>query len=168
MRVTRIAQYVEGWIYGLSKIMGIIAIIVLVAMMLFTVLDIFLRAFFNSPIMGDVEIIEMSMVCVGFFGLAWCAMRGMHIKVDLIVAFLPKRVQEIINSVNYIFGFGLCFLFAWRGLLEGLANRDMNALTNILNAPLFPLFWIVALGYAALCLAILVLLVRSFKGAIKR
>jgi TRAP-type C4-dicarboxylate transport system permease small subunit len=148
--------------------MGIIAIIILVAMMCFTVLDIFLRAVFNSPIPGDVEIIEISMVCVGFFGLAWCAIRGMHIKVDLIVSFLPKRVQEVIDSINYIFGFVLCFVFAWRGVLEGLANRELKAVTSILKVPIFPFFWIVSIGYAGLCLAILVLLVRSFKEAIKR
>ena len=66
-------QFIENKIYALSRIMGIIAIAVLVAMMLFTVLDIFLRAFFNKPIPGDVEIIERSMVCVGFFWLAWCS-----------------------------------------------------------------------------------------------
>jgi TRAP-type C4-dicarboxylate transport system permease small subunit len=168
MKIRRIAQISEGWIYKLSKIMGIIAIIILVVMMLFTVLDIFLRALFNSPIPGDVEIIEISMVSIGFFGLAWCAMRGMHIKVDLIVSFLPERVQRIIDSFNYILGFGLCFIFAWRGILEGLVNLEMKALTNILKWPLFPLLWIVAFGYAVLCLAILVLLVRTIKGETKQ
>ncbi|MFC1532922.1 TRAP transporter small permease [Thermodesulfobacteriota bacterium] len=167
MQIKKMARFAENKIYALSRILGIIAIAVLVAMMLFTVLDIFLRAFFNKPIPGDVEIIERSMVFVGFFGLAWCAMRGMHIKVDLVVAFLPKRVQSVIDSFNYILGLGVCTFFTWFSFLEGIANREMNSVTNILRVPLYPFYWIVTFGYGALCLAILVLLARSLKEGIK-
>ena len=167
MQIKKMGQFIENKIYALSRIMGIIAIAVLVAMMLFTVLDIFLRAFFNSPIPGDVEIIERSMVCVGFFGLAWCAMRGMHIKVDLVVGFLPKRVQDIIDSFNYLLGFGVCIFFTLYSFLEGIANKEMNSVTAILRVPLFPFYWFVTFSYAVLCLAILVLLARSLTEAIK-
>ena len=167
MQIKKMAQFTEDKIYALSRILGIIAIAVLVAMMLFTVLDIFLRAFFNKPISGDVEIIERSMVFVGFFGLAWCAMRGMHIKVDLVVAFLPKRAQSVIDSFNYILGLGVCIFFTWFSYLEGIANKEMNAVTNILRVPLFPFYWVATFGYGVLCLAILVLLTRSLKEAIK-
>ncbi len=167
MQIRKMAQFAESKIYALSRIMGIIAIAVLVAMMLFTVLDIFLRAFFNKPIPGGVEIIERSMVFVGFFGLAWCAMRGMHIKVDLIVTFLPKRAQNVIDSFNYILGFGVCIFFTWFSFLEGIANREMNAVTAILRVPLFPFYWFVTFSFAVLCLAILVLLARSLTEAIR-
>jgi len=167
MQIMKMAQFVERRIYALSRVMGIIAIVVLVAMMLFTVLDIFLRAFFNKPIPGDVEIIERSMVFVGFFGLAWCAMKGMHIKVDLVVTFLPKRVQNVIDSFNYLLGIGVCIFITWFSYLEGIANREMNAVTNILRVPLFPFYWVATFGYAVLCLALLVLLTRSLKEAIK-
>ena len=167
MHIKKTARFTENKIYALSRVMGIIAIAVLVAMMLFTVLDIFLRAFFNNPIPGDVEIIERSMVCVGFFGLAWCAMRGMHIKVDLVVGFLPKRVQSIFDIFNHMIALFVCIFFVWFSFLEGIANRELNAVTAILKLPLFPFYWIATFGYAGLCLAILVLLVRSLKEAIK-
>ena len=167
MQIKKATQFAESKIYALSRIMGIIAIAVLVAMMLFTVLDIFLRAFFNKPIPGDVEIIERSMVFVGFFGLAWCAMRGMHIKVDLVVSFMPKRAQDIISSFNYLLGLGVCIFFTLYSFLEGIANKEMNSVTAILRVPLFPFYWFVAFSYAVLCLVILVLLARSLTEAIK-
>ena len=167
MKINKVAQFAESKIYALSRIMGIIAIAVLVAMMLFTVLDVFLRAFFNHPIPGDVEVIERSMVCVGFFGLAWCALRGMHIKVDLVVGFLPKRVQGIIDIFNYLLGLFLCIFIVWFSFLESIANLEMKTVTSILRVPLFPFYWFVTVGYGVLGLAILVLMARSLKEAVK-
>jgi TRAP-type C4-dicarboxylate transport system permease small subunit len=167
MRIREIAQFAENEIGILSKILGIVAIGVLVAMMLFTVLDVVLRAFFNRPIRGDVELIEVGMVCTSFLGLAWCAMKGMHIKVDLVVSFLPTRVKGIIDSFGYLLGIGICALLAWQGFLEGIANWKMNTVSATLEFPLFPFYWVVALGFAALCLAILVLLTRSLTEVIQ-
>ena len=168
MQINKVARFAETKIYALSRIMGIIAIAVLVAMMLFTVLDIFLRAFFNHPIPGDVEVIERSMVCVGFFGLAWCALRGMHIKVDLVVGFLPKRIQCIIDIFNCLLGLFLCIFIVWFSFLESIANLEMHTVSNVLRVPLFPFYWFVTFGYGVLGLAILVLLARSLKEAIKK
>lgn len=167
MRIKNIAQFAENDIEILSKILGIVAIGVLVAMMLFTVLDVLLRAFFNSPIRGDVELIEVGMVCTSFLGLAWCAMKGMHIKVDLVVSFLPTRVKGIIDIFGYLLGVGICALLAWQGFLEGIANLKMNNVSATLEFPLFPFYWVVALGFAALCLSILVLLVRALTEVIQ-
>ena len=160
-------QRADGKILALSRIMGIIAIIVLVAMMFFTVLDVTLRAFFNRPIPGDVEVIELSMVCAGFFGLAWCAMRGMHIKVDLLVSFLPKPIQMLMDAFNYVLGFGICAVFAWQSFTEGAANRAMHSISSILHIPLFPFYWLMGIGFGVLCLAILMLLARSIAEVLK-
>lgn len=168
MLLSKISRFIESKINFLSRLMGIIAICVLVLMMLFTVLNVVMRAFFNSPIPGDVELIEVGMVCVGFLGLAWCALRGMHISVDLVVSFLPKRIQAVFDSFGYLIGLGISILLAWRGFLEGIGNRDLNSLSATLGFPMYPFYWVVALGYGVLCLAILVLLVRSLSEAIKK
>lgn len=167
MPFMKIAHFFERSIFTLNRTMGIVGIIMLVIMMLFTVLDVFLRAFFNHPIPGDVELIEMLMVCVGFLGLAWCAMRGMHIKVDLVVSFLPKRAQGFIDSFGYIIAFGICAVVVRQSIIEGFANREMNNLSPTLGIPVYPLYWVLAFGYAILCLALLVLLARSLKEAVK-
>lgn len=168
MGLTKISQFTESRIYLLSRFMGIIAICVLVVMMLFTVLNVIMRAFFNSPIPGDVELTEVGMVGVGFLGLAWCAMKGMHIRVDLVVSFLPKRLQAIIDSFGYLIGLGITVLLAWRGFVEGQGYRALKNLSASLGFPIYPFYWIVAVGYGALCLAILVLLARSLSEAIRK
>jgi TRAP-type C4-dicarboxylate transport system permease small subunit len=168
MHLETVSQFIESKINLMSRVLGITAICVLVVMMLFTVLNVVMRAFFNSPIPGDVELIEVGMVCVSFLGLAWCAVKGMHIRVDLVVTFLPKRIQNIIDSFGYLIGLGIFILLAWRSFLEGVSNRGLHNLSATLGFPIFPFYWVTALGYAVLCLAVLILMVRSFSGAIKK
>ena len=168
MPLAKISKFIEGKINLLSRFTGIVAIFVLVVMMFFTVLNVVMRAFFNSPIPGDVELIEVGMVCVGFLSLAWCAIRGMHISVDLVVSFLPKRIQAVFDIFGYLLGLGIFILLSWRAVAEGIANRELNNLSATLSFPIFPFYWVTALGYAVLCLAIMVLLVRSLSGALKK
>jgi TRAP-type C4-dicarboxylate transport system permease small subunit len=167
MEPLKMAQLVDRKVRALSRIMGIIAITILVAMMLFTVLNVILRTFFNSPIPGDVELIEIAMVCTSFLGRAWCAIRGRHIKVDLVVSFLPKRLRKIIDSFGYFIGIVTCFIIALQSIMEGWAHKVGNYLTASLGIPIYPFYWVTALGFGVLCLAILVLLVRSLMEAIE-
>lgn len=148
--------------------MGIIAIGTLVAMMLFTVANVVLRAFFNRPIPGDAELIEIAMVCTGFLGVAWCAIKGKHIRVDLLVSFFPKRAQCIIDVLGYLAVLGASTIIAWRSVVEGLANRQMHRLSPSLEIPIFPFYWVTSLGYAVLCLAILVLIARSIRDIVEK
>jgi TRAP-type C4-dicarboxylate transport system permease small subunit len=168
MGILKAAQSAEDKIEIVSRILGIIAIGVLVAMMLFTVLNVVLRAFFNRPIPGDVELIEISMVCTSFLGVAWCAMKEKHIRVDLLVSFLPKRAQGIIDSFCYLLALGATIIIAWQSIQEGFANREIDRLSASLGIPIFPFYWVTALGYGVLSLAILVLIVRSLIKAVNK
>ena len=162
--LTRTALFLEEKIEKLSRFLGFLAIFLLVVMMAFTVLDIILRATISKPIPGDVELIEMLMVGAGFLGLAWCATLNMHIKVDLLVARFPKRVQRIFDCFNYIIALVMCTVFAWRNYIESFFIKDMNTTTEILGIYIYPFYWIIAFSYAVLCLVIVTRLMRAIIG----
>lgn len=168
MRLGGAARSAEGIIDAISRVLGIISIVFLLAMMLLTVSDVVLRKFFNSPIFGSVELIEIMMVITGFLGLAWCALKGGHIKVDLIVESMPRRWQGIIDSFIYILSFGICIILAWRSISESNFIREMNNTTPSLDIPLFPFYYVLTAGFTMLSLTILVLLVKSVKKALKK
>ena len=168
MGINRVARSAESRIYSLSRILGIIAIVILVAMMLFTVVNVVMRAFFNRPIPGDVELIEVAMVCTGFLGLAWCAIREKHIRVDLLVQYFPKRVQGVIDSIGYIGALGASIIISWQSINEGLANKEMETATASLDIPVYPFYWVTALGYGILCFALLVLIVRAVRKGVSK
>ena len=131
MGLLKTAQSADSKINGLSRFLGIMAIVILVAMMLFTVANVVLRSFFNRPIPGDVELIEVAMVCTGFLGLAWCAIKEQHIRIDLLVQFFPKRIKGIIDSIGYIGGLGASTIIAWHSVNEGFANKEMDRVRSL-------------------------------------
>jgi TRAP-type C4-dicarboxylate transport system permease small subunit len=159
---------IERTINSICRGMGLVAICVLVAMMILTVLDVFLRRVFNSPIPFSLELVEFMMVLTGFLGLAWCALSGSHIRVDLIMSIMPKRAQGIIDSLCYLAGLGISGIIAWRSVMESLAIKQLHTHSTVLGIPIFPFHLVVAAGFAALTLSILILLVRSIKEAVKR
>jgi len=168
MGIIKIAQCARNRINGLSRFLGIIAIVILVAMMLFTVINVILRSFFNHPIPGDVELIEVAMVCTSFLGLAWCAIKERHIRVDLLVQFFPQKAQGIVELLGYIGALGASIIISWQSVNEGLANKEMNRLTASLGIPVYPFYFITAVGFGALSLALLVLIIRAARKGVGR
>jgi TRAP-type C4-dicarboxylate transport system permease small subunit len=154
----------SGFVFLISKAIAMVAFIGLVFMMVFTVTDVLMRALFNRPIAGSVELIEFLMVIVGFLVLAWCGMQNRHIKVELLVSLFPKGVRGILKKFNYAACFIIFSIMAWRVFLEARANADLKTVSPELGIPIFPFYWVVAVGYAVLCLVLLVQFIGSFKG----
>ena len=157
----------EKRIVQISEIFGVVAVAVLVCMMMLTVCDVVLRYFFNSPLISSMEITEYMMVIVGFLGLAWCALKGMHIKVQLIVGRFSERAQGIIDVINSLIILGLCALIASKSFTESMVAREMGRVSDITDIPHYPFYLIIVLGYILLFLAVITLLVRSATKAVK-
>ena len=151
-----------------SLTMGRVAIVFLVPMMLLTVADVFLRYFFNYAIPASTEFIEYLMVFVGFLGIAWCATKNRHIKVELIVGRFSPRVQAFFNSFNALAVIGVCTLLASQSISESIRARNLNWVSEATDIPWFPFFYVVALGYIILFFVMIIILVRSINEALKR
>jgi len=136
-------------------------------MMMFTVTDVCLRYFFNNPIKGSDETTEFMMVVASFLGLAWCALKGMHIKVNVIVGRLPQKPQTIIDIVNYIIVIGVCALLTSQLWRETFAVRAMGKISALTGIPYYPFYIIAGFGFFLLLLVVISLLVQSIK-ALKR
>ena len=167
MRLRNFFRSAERVINVTSEGFGVVAVVVLVCMMMLTVVDVCLRYFFNNPIMGSMEVTEYMMVIVGFLGLAWCALKGMHIKVELIVGRFSQRAQAVVNIINSLLVMGICGLIASRSLTEGFVAREMGRQSDITDIVHYPFYWIIVFGYALMFFVILTLLVQNVRKAVK-
>jgi len=158
----------EKRIVQISEIFGVVAVAVLVCMMMLTVCDVVLRYFFNSPLISSMEITEYMMVIVGFLGLAWCALKGMHIKVQLIVGRFSERSQAIVDTINHIIIIGLCVLIAWRSFVESLMAQEMGRASEITDIPTHPFYYVVFFGYILLFFVMIPFLVQAINKVAKR
>ncbi|MFC1862703.1 TRAP transporter small permease [Thermodesulfobacteriota bacterium] len=152
-------------IHFLSKVTGYVATVVLGLMMLLTVADVFLRYFFNSPITGTTEMTELMLVVVVFPAFAWCAIQGRHVKVDLIVALFPPRIQVFIDSFTLLATLGIYIVITWQSFFEAM---ETHTATSLIGLPHAPFYWIMAFGFVLFCLSILSLVIEKiFKEVIQ-
>jgi len=90
--MARVGKFVSS----LGRVFGIAGIVILVAMMLVTGVDVCLRYTFNSPILGSSEIIELMMLTVAFTTIA----DNLSVKEDLVPgqiqpAFIRGHVSDV-------------------------------------------------------------------------
>ena len=71
------------------------SIILLVALMCLTTLDVILRHFFNKPIQGANDINCLVMMMLVFFSISYCWVERGHIRMELLVRFLPSREKNL-------------------------------------------------------------------------
>lgn len=152
-------------IVKISEIMGFIAIISLLIMMMLTVFDVTGRYFFSRPVLGCTEITELLMVCVGFLGLALCALQDRHVKIDILVNLFPERVQKILHSFNFIVVVVVTAFISWQTFIEA---PQVHRKTLLLNIPQSPFYSLTGFSYLMMSLIAIVLLVKSIQRMVKR
>lgn len=154
-------------IRSLSRFMNAAACGVLVLMMLLTVSDVVLRSLLRSPILGTTELTENMMACLAFLALAWCAVERSHLKVDLVMIMLPARVQAIVDSLTLLAGLCLVGVISWRSFLEAMVVKELNIESSLLRIPAYPFYYVMAVGFAVLCLVMVVQFVEVVGKAVR-
>lgn len=144
------------------------SIVLLIVMLLLTVADVALRYVFSRPIRGGMELTEYLMVCVGTLGLAWCALEGAHIKVDLIVSKLPQKAQNVIDSINYILVIGIAGLIASQTFLRAGIVQQLGVASAMLDVPQYPFLLVVSFSYLLLFVTAIMLIIHAISSLIAK
>jgi TRAP-type C4-dicarboxylate transport system permease small subunit len=151
----------SGLFTHLINIVGFLAMIILIAMMMLTTVDVFLRYFFDRPILGSIELVELMMVSVAGLSLAWCTLKSGHIRVDLLLGMFSKKTNRIIDIVNYMFTAAICGFMVpsliWR-YVDGLR---MDARTYVLRLPEGPFVLLLSFGYLLMFTVLIIHVVKA-------
>ena len=153
-------------INSLSQAILYVAIGLVVAMMLLTVSDVFLRFAFASPITGTMEVTEYMMICL-LIGMAPCTLARKHIRIDAVVQRLRPRVQAILDVIIYTAGLGMVAILTWRSYTQSLIVLEYGARSSMLEIPKFPFYVVLIASFSLLCLAMVVILIQSIAKAVK-
>lgn len=131
------------WRELVSKLCGLVSAGFITAMMLLTVADVTLRAFFNIPLRGTYELIELLLAGTFFFALPAVFLRDEHIVVDVIDPIAPRAVPFLKRFAELI-AVVLLSLMAWQGWLAAQDTVAFGDVTADLALPRV-LHWITLL-----------------------
>jgi TRAP-type C4-dicarboxylate transport system permease small subunit len=143
-----------------TKVLNWVGYISITGIVVVTTIDVVGRYFFNRPLLGGVEILELSMAILGGFAMLYTTTQGGHISVDLFFVKFPKRTQVIIDSVGSLLGFGTWGIIAYQVYLLGIRMMKTRELTNLLKIPLSPFQFVLALGLSLYSLTLLIQALR--------
>lgn len=141
----RILDQLESW---LKKI----AAACLMVMALLTGADIICRAAFNSPILGVEELVAILAVAVTGFSLAYAHSEQSNIGVEFLVSRLSSEAQRRIKCCTdfvsfLLFGLVSGCMFVYSGHMKGAGT-----LTMTLGLPVYPVVFVLGIGFTALAL----------------
>ncbi len=133
----------------------------LTIMMLLTFLNVTGRKFLNSPIVGAVEMTELLMGLIVFFGIAHTTYSRSHVTVDIITSHLPGRTRQALALVAQILSTTFAAVVSWRLWIVANESLSDNLLTQVWELPVYPVAYLMAAGSTLMVLVLLVQIVRS-------
>ncbi len=117
--------------------------------------DVVLRYFFNRPIPGTIEIIELTMVVLVFSSVAYTHVTNSHVRVEILSGVLKPSGKLILESIAGFNSIVVLLLVIWRSAVFAFETPDV---TMILGIPVAPFAALVPLS----CILMLLLFVRDY------
>lgn len=148
-KASRLMDTVAGW--GIAAVMALV------------VINVILRVFFNSPILGIYEYVGYLTAGVIAFSLSYCALQNAHIAIDFIFEKMPAKSRRIIEIITgliiFLFLLFLCvqvILYAIQVLLSGEVSPTAKM-------PFYPFIFMVAAGLFVLAIIELIKVVKGVR-----
>ncbi len=150
-----------------NRALAAIAGVALVAMMLFTVADLVLRAF-GRPVAGSYEVIGWLSAVAMALALGYTQRHAGHVAIDLVVARLRPRARAVVEALDALAALLLFGAVAWYVASYGTVLQRSGSLSETLKAIVHPWVYVVAIGSGGLALALLVDFFRALARAALR
>ena len=151
----------------LSRLLNYIGMGAVVIIMLLTVADVLMRSLFNKPITGTEELTEYLMVAVVYLGLALCARKNQNASVDLLMERFTPSVQSVFESVTGFLNLIIFGLITWQGVNECRYLWETKKVSDMLEIPSYPFYFLMAFGSLVLCAVIAVQIVQHINKSVK-
>lgn len=128
-------------LYGkLLDALAIIAALTLLAMVLIVTGDIVLRNTLNKGFVWANEVSEYALYMITVLTAPWLLRRGQHVRLDLVLTAVPKRVAIVMEAIGDILGFVVCLAMIRYATLMTLDAWRSGSIT--IKNLVFPEWWL--------------------------
>lgn len=138
-----------------------IAAFVLASLAVITFCDVIARYFFNRPFPFTVEITEIAMGVLVYFGVGLATHDNDHISVDFVTLRLSERLRTLMTLITNAIAFVFLIFLVWRVWLRAGVLLEKDDMTPIMFIRLWPFAYIMAFGSVFYLTGILVQLIET-------
>lgn len=138
----------------------VLAAISLMAMMGIAFFDVVGRTFFRAPMPGATELTELAVAATVCFAFPSLGYRGLHATIDVLDAFVSSRLKPVqLGIANLLSAISFCAV-AWRVWIEGDKTARFGGETPLLEIPMAPVLYAIAVLFAVSALAFVLAILR--------
>lgn len=136
-------------------------IIILVVVLLVT-FDILWRNLGSGNFPWIVEVTEYSLPLITFLAAPWLLYRNEHVRLDTLVAALPRRAARACEIVVDVLGIAIAATMFWYGVKVILDSAQLGSI--VLKTLVFPEWWLLVPGPACFLLLMIEFSRRLARG----
>jgi TRAP-type C4-dicarboxylate transport system permease small subunit len=142
----------------------VVAALALFVLTLITSYEVLMRYVFNSPTTWVHQQGASLVVAIGMLGAAYTLLHERHVRADMVLLRLPRRMRAWLNLFTYavalVFFFALLTYYGWRMSLAA-APHSTTPVFGILVLRYGWAYWLVPAGALLVCLQLLSRMYRT-------
>ncbi len=139
----------------IGRLLLVLAGTALLAMMLLVVTNIVMRQVASS-FGGTTEVVGWLTAVVVSFSLAYAQATKAHIELDMLVARMPQGVQRLVQTLVAVASLLFFAMVAFKLWEYGILAMQRGTVSQSLRLVIYPIIYMVAFGFTAFCLVLLV------------
>jgi len=157
-------QHFEAVIIKISRLMDLLAGVILAATASLVVANILGRAVLNSPILGTYELVGFLTAAVVGLALARCALENSHIAISFLTDKLPPSWQRFTELAVGLPAMIFLFFAAYNIFTYGSRLASSGVVSSTIRLPFYPFIYLVAAGFLMLAMTVLLSLIKQVTG----
>lgn len=149
-----------------TRVLAKLAGLVLILLVLLVTASVFARYFFNAPLLGANEVVQLGAVALVMLAMPYCTSEGAHVRADVFDPFigrLGRFAGDIISRGLAILALVILVSRSWQKTMDAI---EFDEVSNMLGMPIWPFYGLICAGMAlsALVLALQAGLVMFGRG----
>lgn len=155
----------EKSVVWLSKVLGYLGALAVLASTGILSYEVVLRYLFNRPSIWEIEASVFLLIFAGFIGAAFGLQKKSHISIDLVTIRLGEKARLVVSFITSILCLLFCIAIVYNAWPMWWEAYDLEWYSESLwGPPLWIPYLFLPVGFSVLCLQYVVEIVRIIKN----
>lgn len=142
----------DQWLHAIEARLNLLAGIIVLLIVLFSVINIVGRGVFNKPFNAYFDLMGQSVPMIAFLGISYCQRAGGHIRMDLLLIRLKGRWLWSFEFINSLFGIFVIATLSWGAFLHTNRSFTLGDSTEDIGLTIWPFKAVIAFMFTILIL----------------
>ena len=151
-----------------EEILYIASVIVVVLLMFFVTAEVIGRYFFNKPIPGHVETVEVFLVALVFAGMAYTEQKNVHVRLEMLPEKLKGRALNGLEAFILVISFIPMVIIAIFATQYAFSLKALNKTTWIIGIPLWPFALSIGIGCGMVSIRMIISFVQRLTASLSK